>query len=176
MTFRRAAMEDLDRIAEIYSQIHDEEESGRATIGWIRSIYPTRATAETAIRKGTMFVEEAEGRIVAAAKIDQEQVPEYADAAWTADAPEEKVLVLHALVVSPEEAGRGRATAFVHFYENYAREQGFPFLRMDTNERNAAARALYRKLGYREIDIVSCVFNGIPGVRLVCLEKTLEDA
>ena len=174
MSFRKATMNDLDRIAEIYSHIHDEEEAGRATIGWIRSIYPTRATAETAIRKGTMYVEESGGHIVAAAKIDQEQVPEYGDASWTVDAPEDQVLVLHALVVDPAESGKGRATAFVRFYEEFAGKCGFPFLRMDTNERNAAARALYRKLGYREIGIVSCVFNGIPGVRLVCLEKTLD--
>ena len=121
MTFRSATMDDLNRIAEIYNQIHDEEEAGRATIGWIRAIYPTRATAETAIRKGTMFVEESDGRIVAAAKIDQEQVPEYADAAWTVDAPEDQILVLHALVVAPADAGRGHATAFVRFYEDSAR-------------------------------------------------------
>ena len=167
-------MRDLDRIEEIYNQIHDEEEAGRATIGWIRAIYPTRATAEIAIRKGTMYVEESDGRIVAAAKIDREQVPEYAGAAWTRNAPADQVLVLHALVVSPSESGKGHATAFVRFYEDFARERGFPFLRMDTNERNGAARALYRKLGYREVGIVSCVFNGIPGVRLVCLEKTLD--
>ena len=174
MSFRIATMRDLDRIEEIYGQIHDEEEAGRAVIGWIRAIYPTRATAETAIQRGTMFVEEIDGRIVAAAKIDQEQVPEYADAAWTQNAPANQILVLHALVVSPAESGRGCATAFVRFYEDFAKKRGFPFLRMDTNERNNAARALYRKLGYREICIVSCVFNGIPGVRLVCLEKTLE--
>ena len=174
MTFRSATMRDLDRIAEIYSHIHDEEEAGRATIGWIRSIYPTRATAETAIRKGTMYVEESGGHIVAAAKIDQEQVPEYIGASWSHDAPDDRVLVLHALVVSPREAGRGVGTAFVRFYEDCARERGCPFLRMDTNARNSAARALYKKLGYREAGIVSCVFNGIPGVRLVCLEKTLE--
>ena len=173
MTFRKATMNDLDRIEEIYNQIHDEEESGRATIGWIRSIYPTRATAEAAIRKGTMYVEEADGHIVAAAKIDQEQVPEYADASWTADAPEDKVLVLHTLVVSPTDAGKGYATAFVHFYEDCARERNCPYLRMDTNERNDAARKLYRKLGYLETGTVSCIFNGIPGVRLICLEKTI---
>ena len=173
MTFRKATFDDLDRIAEIYNRIHDEEEAGRATIGWVRSIYPTRATAETAIRKGTMYVEETEGRVVAAAKIDQEQVPEYAGAAWTVDAPDARVLVLHALVVDPVEAGRGRGSAFVRFYEGEALRRGCPYLRMDTNEKNAAARALYRKLGYRETGVVFCVFNGIPGVRLVCLEKTL---
>ena len=44
---------------------------------------------------------------------------------------------------------------------------------MDTNAKNAAARRLYSRLGYREAGIVPCVFNGIPDVRLVCLEKKL---
>ena len=55
-----------------------------------------------------------------------------------------------------------------------ARETGRPFLRMDTNVKNTAARRLYARLGYREAGAVSCCFNGIPGVQLVCLEKTLE--
>ena len=45
---------------------------------------------------------------------------------------------------------------------------------MDTNAINAAARAMYAKLGYREADIVPCVFNGIPNVNLVLLEKKLK--
>ena len=46
-------------------------------------------------------------------------------------------------------------------------------LRMDTNAKNAAARRLYQKLGYAEPDIVPCIFNGIPNVQLVLLEKKL---
>nr|WP_296093717.1 hypothetical protein [uncultured Dorea sp.] len=53
-------------------------------------------------------------------------------------------------------------------------EHNCPYFRMDTNERNTAARRLYKKLGYWEADIVSCVFNGIEGVQLVCLEKKLR--
>ena len=59
------------------------------------------------------------------------------------------------------------------FYEDYARGHGCPELRMDTNARNLAARRLYAGLGYREIAIVPTVFNGIPGVDLVLLEKHL---
>lgn len=51
---------------------------------------------------------------------------------------------------------------------------GCPYLRMDTNARNLRARELYAKLGYAEPGIVGRTFNGIPGVRLVCLEKRLE--
>ena len=70
-------------------------------------------------------------------------------------------------------SGRGRGTRFVAFYEDYARTHGCRCLRMDTNERNAAARALYKGLGYTEVSVVPCSFNGIPGVNLVCLEKIL---
>ena len=46
-------------------------------------------------------------------------------------------------------------------------------LRLDTNERNDRAREMYRKLGYKEIGIVPTVFNGIPNVNLVLLEKRI---
>lgn len=171
--FRKATEKDIDRISEIYDEIHDSEEAGQVTIGWIREIYPTRKTAETAVAAEDMFVEEIDGTIVAAARINKEQVPEYADAAWTVNAPDNEVMVLHALVVSPKIKGKGYGTAFVDFYERYALENGCLYLRMDTNARNIAARSLYKKLGYTEVSIVPCAFNGIDGVQLVCPEKIL---
>jgi len=82
-------------------------------------------------------------------------------------------MVLHTLVISPAAARRGLGKAFVRFYEEYALQNGCPYLRMDTNARNLGARALYHKLGYEEADAVPCVFNGIEGVQLVLLEKYL---
>lgn len=74
----------------------------------------------------------------------------------------------------PAEAGKGYGTAFVYFYEDYAQKNGSLHLRMDTNAINTRARALYKRLGYAERGIVPCIFNGIEGVRLVCLEKILK--
>ena len=59
------------------------------------------------------------------------------------------------------------------FYEEYARAHGCTELRMDTNAINTKARRLYNKLGYEEMGIEENTFNGIPNVRLVCLEKYL---
>lgn len=171
--FRRAEMGDLDAIAAIYDEIHSEIEAGRASIGWIRGVYPTRATAEAAIQLGDMYVEIEDGGIVAAARINQYQGPEYDGARWSFDAPPDEVLVLHTLVVSPRCGGRGYGTKFVHYYEDCARQRDCPFLRMDTNAINTAARALYKKLGYREACVVPCAFNGILDVQLVCLDKRL---
>ena len=81
--FRRAEMGDLTAIAAIYDEIHAEIEAGRASIGWIRGVYPTRATAEAAISLGDMYVEIENGEIVAAARINQHQGPEYDGASWS---------------------------------------------------------------------------------------------
>ena len=170
---RKATLDDLDAISAIYDAIHDREEAGLAVIGWDRAIYPTRASGEAAILAGEMYVLEEEGRVLAAAKINQKQEESYAQGTWTHDAAANEVLVLHTLVVHPEAAGRGIGKRFVAFYEECAARMACPYLRMDTNARNAAARALYKKLGYIEVSIVPCVFNGIAGVNLVLLEKTL---
>ena len=107
IVIRKANAGDIDAVSEIYEHIHTAEEQGKAVIGWIRGIYPERETAEAALSRGDLFVEEAEGRIVGTAIINQIQV--------------------------------------------------------DT----------YKKLGYTEIAVMPCVFNGIPDVQLVCLEKHL---
>ena len=173
MLVHKATQADLDAIASIYNAIHDQEEAGTVTIGWDRAVYPSRLTAAEAVAADDMYVMEDEGRVVASARINQVQVPEYANANWNDDAPANQVMVLHTLTVDPALGGRGYGKGFVAFYEEFAREHGCRFLRMDTNARNMRARALYAKLGYAEADIVPCVFNGIPGVQLVCLEKTL---
>ena len=171
---RKATQDDIPAIAAIYERIHDREEAGAGTTGWKRGVYPTEATAREALLAGELFVDEREGQIVAAARVDQAQVPEYALARWRYAATEDAVMVLHTLTVDPDAAGQGVGTSFVAFYEQYARAHGCVCLRMDTNEINAPARALYKRLGYREADIVPCDFNGVGKIRLVCLEKRLE--
>lgn len=171
--FRKATADDIDAIAAIYQRIHAEEEAGRSSTGWLRDVYPVRATAEQAVALGDMFVDEREAGILACGRINREQVDVYADVPWQYEAGEEQVMVLHTLVVDPAAKGKGLGSAFVSFYEQYARDNGCPCLRIDTNQRNLRARALYARLGYREAAIMPCEFNGIPGVGLVCLEKWL---
>ena len=173
MTIRPAEKRDIAAVAEIYEAIHTEEEAGRAEIGWVRGVYPTRATAEDSLERGTLYVLEDGGRIRAAAKIDHEQVDRYALANWIYPAEGREVLVLHTLVVHPRAARRGHGRAFVAYYEEEARRRGCRALRLDTNAKNTAARRLYASLGYREAGVVPCVFNGIPDVNLVCLEKQI---
>jgi len=173
MKIRKGTENDLLAVAQIYEAIHDGEERGDTTIGWIRHVYPTLDTAKASHDRGDLFVMEEEGRIIGAAIINQQQVDVYADGDWQHDAPDDEVMVLHTLVIDPPYARKGYGRRFVNFYEKYALENNCRYLRMDTNARNTRARLMYASLGYREAGIVPCVFNGIEGVKLVLLEKTL---
>lgn len=171
MIIRKATLEDIPAVEQIYSDIHTAEEKGHVTIGWKRSIYPTRGTALQALKRDDLYVQIDDGQTVGTAIINQTQVDVYRDGKWQYPAKDEEVMVLHTLIISPSAARKGYGRKFVDFYENYAKSCNCKYLRMDTNEKNTVARILYKKLGYSEIGIVPCVFNGLDGVNLVLLEK-----
>lgn len=191
-TIRKATQEDIPAIAAIYDEIHDREAAGETTTGWFRNVYPVRKTAEDAVARGDMFVQEIGGQaggradggsraddsqsgncIVGTGIINQIQVDVYADGEWQYPAEDNEVMVLHTLIISRKTEERGLGKQFLAYYEAFALENGCRYLRLDTNARNKAARAFYKKHGYTEIGIVPTVFNGIPGVDLVLIEKKL---
>lgn len=142
-------------------------------MGWVRGVYPTRQTALDAIQAGDMFVAEENGRPGGHRQDQPGAGPRVRRGRLDPGRPPGTGHGTPHPGGGPPGQGRGYGSRFVAFYEAYALEHGCRYLRMDTNERNASARALYRNLGYREVSIVPCAFNGIPGVQLVCLEKTL---
>lgn len=83
-------------------------------------------------------------------------------------------MVLHTLAVEPDESGKGYGKAFVKYYEDYARENNCFELRIDTNKTNTLARKMYEHLGFEETGTVTCNFNNIPNVSLICLEKHID--
>lgn len=168
---RKATREDIPAVEALYDEIHTREEAGEVTTGWIRDVYPVRETAEAAVRRDDLFVQEEGGRIIGTAILNQIQVDVYADGEWRYPAEDEEVMVIHTLIISGKAKGRGCGSEFLEYYEEYAREHSCPYLRLDTNARNRAAREFYRSHGYHEIGIVPTVFNGIPGVDLVLIEK-----
>lgn len=175
MIIRKATEANIDAVEKLYDAIHTAEETGQQTIGWIRGIYPVREIAERAFDRGELYVLEDDGEIHGTGIINNTQDASYANGNWAGEAPDDKVCVLHTLVIDPACSGRGYGKAFVAFYENYAIETGCTELRFDTNERNSVARAMYKKLGYTEVGIVKTDFNGLDQINLVLLEKCIAN-
>lgn len=173
MLIRKANKADLQGIVDLYSDVHTAEEQGRLTTGWVREIYPVAATAEEALSRDDIFVEEEDGKIVGTGIINQTQLGAYAEGDWQYDAEPEEVMVLHTLAIEPFVMHKGYGRRFMEFFEEYAAGRGCRYLRIDTNERNAGARAFYKRLGYAEVGVFPWNLGGIPGVRLVLLEKRI---
>lgn len=173
--FRKATINDIDEITSIYEEVHEQIESGKIWIGWIKGVYPTRATVCAAVERNDLFVMEVDGKLIGVGIINQEQVDVYQETNWKYVASDDEVMVLHTLAISPQVGRKGYGSKFVEFYERYAKEQGCDYLRMDTNERNVNARAMYQKLGYEEVAMIPCTFNGIAGFHLIMLEKYIGD-
>ncbi len=171
MGFRLAKESDVDSITAIYDLIHGEEEKGNTTCGWKRGIYPVKSTAEQAVKRGDMFVLEENGEIVASGIMNSDCNEVYHKITWNYPCKDEEALILHTLTVSPKHFNKGYGKKFFEFYENFAREHGYSVLRIDTQAKNLRARAIYKKLGYIEADIVPCDFCGIKNIQLVLLEK-----
>ena len=130
ITIRKADAADLDAVARVYEHVHDAEEAGPAQVGWVRGVYPVRSTAEAALERGDLFVEEADGAVVGTGIFNRLQADVYAGAPWQYDAPDDQIMVLHTLAVDPQAGKRGLGRAFAAFYEQYAREHGCRYLRI----------------------------------------------
>ncbi len=166
---RPAATPDIPAIAAIYEKIL----AAPNQTGWQKGVYPTAATAAAAVARGDMYVLCRGANVLAAARLNREELPQYAAAPWAETALPGAVLVIHTLVVDPACRGQGLAKRFLAFYEAEAARRGCPNLRLDTGLNNAPARALYKALGYREVAVVTGDFNGIAAMPLVLLEKRL---
>ena len=101
--FRKANAHDIEEITALYMDIHTEEEAGRMSTGWIRSIYPTRETVESMVASEELFVKIADDRIVAVGRINQEQVDGYANVDWEYKAPDEEVMMVKFFVKKDPE-------------------------------------------------------------------------
>lgn len=167
---RLAQASDLAVVYKLFADVHDAEESGLISTGWKRGVYPAEKTADEALARGDLYVLETE-RVVGVGIINMAQLESYATIPWRNRVPPELVTVLHTFAIAPDASGKGLGKKFMEFYERVAVESGAPYLRMDTNVINAGARKFYRKLGFEEVGFIDCVFNDIPGVRLVALEK-----
>lgn len=173
-TIRKATIEDVDAVADIYNKIHAQEAAGLVSIGWDPKVYPVRETAIMALNEDSLFVMVLDDVIVASSIINQAQPAAYSTVEWSFPASDEKVGVLHTLVVDPDFGKRGLGRIFVSFFETYCRERGCEVVRLDTQVKNIQPFNMYPKLGYRLAGISDTEFQNLPDiVELAMFEKKL---
>ena len=163
MGFRQAVAGDLDGIEEGYLEHFAHEKKYGAYTVFQEGVYPTRKVAETALQNSALYVYEENGDVLGSFILDKQQPEEYQKIEWPSNAPNEKVMVIHLLMVRPSAAGKGIGSCIVSHAIDTAQQQACVAVRLDTGEQNIPAASLYKKLGFNLVSTsqmkVGCIIS-----------------
>ena len=111
--------------------------------------YPSRERLQEDIEKQELYLlEEAntvQGIVVLTPKMDEEYIP----VEWLT--PNEKNLYVHRLATNPENWGSGNGRKLMDFAENFAKDQGYISVRLDTFSKNERNQKFYEARGFQRL-------------------------
>jgi ribosomal protein S18 acetylase RimI-like enzyme len=145
---KKAEIGDLDIIETMYNDSIEWLDSQNIH-QWNKEVYPTRNSANRALEEGSLYCCYFDERIVGTFIINEDQPTQYEALKWKYTSG--KALVIHTLVVSPKEAGKGIGRAIVEYIFEYAMEQNYTCIRLDVFPDNKAAVKLYLAFGFEYV-------------------------
>jgi ribosomal protein S18 acetylase RimI-like enzyme len=141
---RRARKDEMDEIMELIAKCVQVMQAGGSD-QWDEH-YPNREIISLDIERGSLWVCEENNAVAGILVLDEHQSEQYEEIEWTeTQGPH---LIMHRLAVHPEVQGKGIARRLSTYAEEYARQNGYSSIRLDTYAKNTRALALYPKLGY----------------------------
>lgn len=115
--------------------------------------YPDRESLVKDIETRTLFAYHEGESVIGIVVLNEHQDEEYGEMSWSTS-EDDRNLVVHRLAVSPEHQGKGIARKLMDFAEDYARDQGFDAIRLDTFSQNPRNQRFYVNRGYTELGLV----------------------
>ena len=147
MNITRVKIEEIDQVMDlIQAAIEAMEKIG--IFQW-SSHYPSRELLLSDIAAGSLFAARVNGRVAGIMALNEDQQPGYKDLVW--DDAEGRPLVIHRLGVHPAFQKQGLAKQLVRFAEQYAGENSYSSIRLDTFSGNFQAVGLYNALKYKHV-------------------------
>ena len=111
--------------------------------------YPSLEAFEIDISRKELFVLELQDMIIGCIAITPLMDEEYISVEWLT--PNENNIYIHRLAIDPEYQGKGYARKLMTFAENYARENKYISVRLDTFSQNNRNQTFYEKRGYQKL-------------------------
>lgn len=161
MIIRHAEKKDIDRIMQI---IADARESiGRLGIDQWQYGYPTRDSVKEDISLKRTFVALDGEKICATFAIITNGEPTYKKiycGAWIGDG---EYVAIHKIAIDSDYKGKGTATKIIDFIVDYANENGYSSIRVDTHMGNIPMRKMLEKNGFEYCGTIH-LLDGQPRV------------
>jgi len=111
--------------------------------------YPSYEAFEKDIEIGQLWVIKNQETIIGSIVISDIIDEEYKVVEWLT--PNTKNVYIHRLAIHPEQQGKGLAQKLMNFAENYAKENGYVSVRLDTFSLNERNNIFYEKRGYQKL-------------------------
>lgn len=111
--------------------------------------YPNRNAFVTDVHRNELYVLLDASQIVGCVVISTFMDEEYKTVQW--DTPDDTNVYIHRLAVHPEVQGKGCAQQLMQFAENYAIENNYRSIRLDTFSKNTRNQKFYELRNYKKL-------------------------
>ncbi|QYA24807.1 GNAT family N-acetyltransferase [Gramella sp. MT6] len=111
--------------------------------------YPSLEKLESDILKKELFVLEEGAKIIGIIVNTPEKDEEYTPINWLSKT--ENNLYIHRLATHPDHWGKGYAQKLMDFAEDYAKQQKYESVRLDTFSQNPRNQRFYEARGYQRL-------------------------
>ncbi|ASV30320.1 GNAT family N-acetyltransferase [Maribacter cobaltidurans] len=112
--------------------------------------YPSKEEFLMDIKRKELYVLKREHTLIGSIVISTLMDDEYKNVAWlTSNA---KNLYIHRLAIHPDYQGKGYAQQLMDFAENFAKQNDFISIRLDTFSQNSRNQRFYEARGYRKLE------------------------
>ncbi|MBN1214036.1 MAG: GNAT family N-acetyltransferase [Candidatus Lokiarchaeota archaeon] len=172
LEFRLAKKRDLEIILSLYNRTkNDLLKNNILQWGTWGDGYPNRDFIKDRIRKKELFVLTYYDKIIGSVSLNQEQSIEWNIISWEGDI--ESSLLIHAMIIDPTQQGNGYGSKLLEYCENYAKNQGLKYIRLDAFTKNKISNKLYLTRDYKNLGTVIFRFKPENNQEYYCYEKEL---
>jgi ribosomal protein S18 acetylase RimI-like enzyme len=111
--------------------------------------YPNRNAFITDVHRNELYVLLDASQVVGCVVISTLMDEEYKTVQWLS--PDTTNIYIHRLAIHPEAQGKGYAQQLMQFAENYAIENNYRSIRLDTFSKNHRNQKFYELRGYKKL-------------------------
>ena len=148
MKLELATQNDFDAIIAFYDDVTERTSSIERYARWSKRKHPTVEGIRAYIDEGSMYLYRESGAIIGAMALTMYQGEDYHAIEWTQLVPDDRVVVIHILAVSPDAQGSGIGSEMIREAIRLACDKGMQAIRLDALASNTPAHRLYERLGF----------------------------
>ena len=163
MIIRKCTLQEIPAAGAFYDKVVKTLEETVNYPKWTYKVYPSEEYAREMTEQGMQYLCLDKEQIVGAFVLNNDPQGSYEKASWSREVPEGGYLVCHALAADPERKGSGIGKYMVEYCIRYAKEKGFPEIRLDVVPGNIPAKKLYESCGFHCVGDVDLERN-IPEI------------